>query len=81
MEERIPFSVDAMVNGRIEQVTVIPQEENFVIVSDEVRLLTICFNCDYDCTCTGAENVDPETVQSIANAISLHYILRENKTG
>jgi hypothetical protein len=74
MEE--PFQIEAAVNGRLKMLTVVPQKENFLLISDEKEVLTICFNCDYECTCMRASEIDPDTFESISNAIDLHYMLR-----
>ena len=74
MEE--PFEIEAMVNGKLKKLTVIPQKENFLLISDEKEILTVCFNCDYECTCVRAGEIDLDTFESISNAIDLHYMLR-----
>lgn len=65
-----------MLHGKPKQLTVVPQEENFIIVSDNTQVLSMCFNCDYECTCVKATEIDRETFESISNAIDLHYMLR-----
>lgn len=74
MEE--PFEIETVINGRSEKLTVIPQEENFDIVYQDSHLVTICFNCDYQCNCTGSTDLDQDTLDSIATAIDMYYMLR-----
>ena len=71
-----PFTIEAMVQGNATQLTVVPQKENFLIISNDKQVLTMCFNCDFECTCMKASDIDKETFQSISTAIDLHYMLR-----
>ena len=71
-----PFTITAMIHGKPTELSVVPQEENFIIISDNKQVLSMCFNCDYECTCMKVSDIDKESFESISNAIDLYYMLR-----